>query len=229
MKCSFPLVEIKNLSKRYFNPPFVALQAVDFVLFSGQSAAIMGPSGSGKSTLLHLMGCLDTPTDGSYRFDGQEVRSLGDRQQSLIRAKKIGFVFQSFHLIPQLTLYENIETPFLYDPSPPPPKAIKQAVVESLEKVGLLHRLHHFPAQLSGGEAQRGAIARAIASKPSLILADEPTGSLDQANGDEILSLLQKLHQEGTALVVVTHDSQVARRCERIFYMRDGSLSDSDQ
>lgn len=183
----------------------------------------MGASGSGKSTLLHLLGCLDSPTAGRYLLDQEDVSSLSDNRLALIRAQKIGFVFQSFNLIPQLNVFENVEMPFLYQKKSVP-ENLQELIKEALEKVGLSHRLSHHPAELSGGEMQRVAIARALVTKPLLVLADEPTGNLDSANGKAILKLFSELHLQGVTLVMVTHDTQIASHCKRFIRMQDGLI-----
>lgn len=219
------LVKIEALSKAYqLEHGLVrALKKIDLEIFEGESVAIMGPSGSGKSTLLHLLGCLDRPTAGRYFFNGQDVSLLSDDQLSIIRASQIGFVFQSYNLIPQLTVVENLEVPFLYQS--PSSEKITERIELALERVGLMHRRYHLPAQLSGGEAQRVAIARALAISPLLLLADEPTGNLDRETGRTILQLFDDLHCQGTTLVVVTHDASVGAHCQRIVHMEDGVLT----
>ncbi len=223
-----PVIAAKKLTKSYGmeHGMVQALREANLNIHSGESLAIMGPSGSGKSTLLHLLGCLDTPTSGQYLLEGQDVAQLNDEQLALIRASKIGFVFQSFNLIPQLTVFENVEVPFLYSDSDE--EEIKEKIFLSLKRVGLGHRLYHLPSQLSGGETQRVAIARALAIDPVLILADEPTGNLDSKTGTSILHLFQELNQQGVTLVVITHDEQVGKYCKRIVRMRDGQI-ESDQ
>jgi putative ABC transport system ATP-binding protein len=189
---------------------------------AGESVAVTGPSGSGKSTLLSILGCLDRPTRGRYTLDGVAVSGMGDRELSRVRNGRIGFVFQSFHLIPQLTVAENVETPLLYGPVPV--GEWRRRALRCLEKVGLAHRADHRPAELSGGEAQRAAIARALVCEPALLLADEPTGNLDSATGEEIAGLLGALHHEGRTLVVVTHNEGLARRAQRMIRLRDGRV-----
>jgi putative ABC transport system ATP-binding protein len=199
-----------------------ALRDVSIQIAHGEAVAIMGRSGSGKSTLLHLLGCLDRPSTGTYTLNGQDVAKLNDRELSLMRAKHIGFVFQAFNLIPTLTVLENVEAPFLYHPIPPQDST--QRSLAAIEQVGLAHRIHHFPNQLSGGEMQRVTIARALAIDPWLILADEPTGNLDSANGNAILALFDQLHAKGATLIVVTHDPNVAARFPRLVNMKDGCI-----
>jgi putative ABC transport system ATP-binding protein len=182
----------------------------------------MGPSGSGKSTLLSIVGCLDRPTQGEYLLGGRRVSNCSDDDLSRIRNECIGFVFQAFHLIPQLTVVENVETPLLYGPVPQ--GEWRRRALRCLERVGLLHRGDHRPHELSGGEAQRAAVARALVMEPSLLLADEPTGNLDTRTGDEIAQLLASLNEEGRTIVLVTHNETLARRAQRIVHLRDGAL-----
>jgi putative ABC transport system ATP-binding protein len=199
-----------------------ALTGVSLRIGAGESVAVTGPSGSGKSTLLSILGCLDRPTRGGYRLDGVPVAGLDDPALSRLRNRRIGFVFQSFHLIPQLTVAENVETPLLYGPVPV--SEWRGRARRCLERVGLAHRADHRPSELSGGEAQRAAIARALVCEPALLLADEPTGNLDSATGDEIAALLGALHREGRTLVVVTHNEGLAARAQRIVRLRDGRV-----
>jgi len=221
-----PLVDLKELSKSYSLRHGIvhALRKVDLEIHSGESIAIMGPSGSGKSTLLHLLGCLDSPTTGRYLLNGQEVFSLNDQKLASLRSSRIGFVFQSFNLISQLNVFENVEVPLLYQRPSLSEKAIRQRVLSAIERVNLQDRLDHLPSQLSGGETQRVAIARALAIQPLLILADEPTGNLDTKTGEAILHLFQELHEEGATLVIVTHDPQVANHCQSMVRMQDGRI-----
>lgn len=222
------IVDVHKLSKTYrMGHGFVeALRRADLIVERGESIAIMGPSGSGKSTLLHLLGCLDTPSTGHYILNQQDVSHLHDRELALTRASKIGFVFQSFNLIPQLNVLENVEVPFLYQSAP---KAeAREKILKAIDRVGLSHRLYHLPSELSGGETQRVAIARALAIDPLLILADEPTGNLDSQTGKTILRLFQELNQQGVTLIMVTHDEQVGAYCQRMIRMRDGIIV-SDQ
>ncbi len=221
-----PLVRVEQLSKSYAwgQENIHALRKIDLKIEAGQSVAIMGPSGSGKSTLLHLLGCLDRPTAGRYLLNEQDISCLSDIELSLVRASQIGFVFQSFNLISQLNVYENIEVPFLYQRVPLSEKEIRERILSAIECVKLQHRLYHLPSQLSGGEAQRVAIARALAIHPLLILADEPTGNLDTETGRAILKLFQELNAQGVTLVIVTHDKDVAKHCQRMVYMQDGQM-----
>lgn len=199
-----------------------ALIDVDIGIQPGEYLAIMGPSGSGKSTLLNLLGCLDRPTMGNYLIDGIDVSELDDDSLSDIRNRKLGFVFQSYNLIPQLTVVENIEVPLYYQGMPE--KESRQKAENLASRMGLADRMEHRPMELSGGQQQRVAIARALANDPVMILADEPTGNLDTATGDDVLQLMDELHDEGKTLVVVTHDSDVASRSRRIVRMLDGRV-----
>lgn len=224
MTNSSPIVDARKLTKSYPMGHGIvhALREVDFKVFRGESVAIMGASGSGKSTLMHLLGCLDAPTAGKYFLDKQDVSHLSDKELASIRSSKIGFVFQSFNLIPQLTVYENVEIPFLYQDCSQ--QEVEKRVIQSLERVGLSHRLAHRPCELSGGEMQRVAIARALAIEPLLILADEPTGNLDSETGQSILNLFKTLNDQGVTLVMVTHDKVVGANCQRIVEMKDGRV-----
>jgi len=199
-----------------------ALDGVSLAVAHGESIALMGPSGSGKSTLLNVLGCLDTPTAGRYVLDGEPVERLSDDQLADVRQRKIGFVFQAYHLVARMTAARNVELPMIFAGLPPPER--RGRAEEALAAVGLQHRLTHRPDQLSGGERQRVAIARATVMRPSILLADEPTGNLDTKSGDEILALLERLNADGLTLVLVTHDPRVAARAGRLLRMRDGRL-----
>ena len=198
------------------------LMGIDLEVRRGEFVAIMGPSGSGKSTLLNILGCLDRPTDGEYFLEGENVADLSDNRLSEIRNRRIGFVFQSFNLIPQLTVLENVEVPLHYGRGTNESDAQRCSGV--LEAVGLDHRLTHRPPQLSGGERQRVAIARALVNDPVLVLADEPTGNLDSKTGAEVLDLLVKLHGQGRTIVMITHDAEVARLAQRKIHIHDGRI-----
>ncbi len=204
-----------------------ALDDVTLSVREGEAVAIMGPSGSGKSTLLALLGCLDRPSCGEYRLDGVLVSSLDDAALSRVRNRRIGFVFQAFHLIPQLTVVENVVTPLLY--AGVDEEDGRRRALASLERVGLLGRAEHRPSELSGGEAQRAAIARALVTEPRLILADEPTGNLDSVTGEEIARLLETLHREGRTFVLVTHNDALAQRAERLVRLRDGRIQSDER
>ena len=197
-----------------------ALDGLSLDIAEGESLAIMGPSGSGKSTLLSILGCLDRPSSGEYLLDGTPVQALTDETLSRVRNERIGFVFQAFHLIPQLTVVENVATPLLYRGRGEAESSRRARA--ALERVGLLSRAEHRPAELSGGEAQRAAIARAFVGEPRVILADEPTGNLDSATGEEIALLLAELHRAGRTVVLVTHNEALARRASRVVRLRDG-------
>ncbi|ABQ46589.1 MULTISPECIES: ABC transporter ATP-binding protein [Thermotoga] len=199
-----------------------ALRGVSFEVFEGEYVIIIGPSGSGKSTLLHILGCLDRPTKGKVLIEGEEVSRMGDRRLAQVRNRKIGFVFQSYNLLPRLTALENVELPMIY--AGVPAKERKRRAKELLELVGLGDRLHHRPNQLSGGQQQRVAIARALANDPVFILADEPTGNLDTKTGEEILELFRKLHEMGKTLVVVTHNLEMVDEGTCIVRIRDGKI-----
>ena len=219
------LIELKGVGKAYprGTVEVAALRDVSLEIAAGESVAVMGPSGSGKSTLLGILGCLDRPTRGHYLLDGREVSSLDDAELSALRNRRIGFVFQSFHLIPQLTVEENVETPLLYGRVPE--REWRSRVHACLEKVGLDHRSTHRPSELSGGEAQRAAIARALVTEPAVLLADEPTGNLDSATGEEVAEVLWGLQREGRTVVVVTHNESLAARAQRVVRLRDGRIA----
>ena len=202
--------------------PVHALRDVSLRIDPGEYVAIQGPSGCGKSTLLHILGCVDTPTAGTLIFDGRPVGALPDAARSAIRLRSIGFVFQRFFLLPMLTASENVDVPQAEAGVDRAER--RRRTAELLEYVGLAHRAHHRPAQLSGGEAQRVAVARALANRPRLLLADEPTGELDQATGEQIATLLDRVQADGTAVVVVTHDAAIAARAARTVFMRDGRI-----
>ena len=203
-----------------------ALQGVTLSINEGDFTALMGPSGCGKSTLLHLLGCLDRPTRGKVLFNEQDVSSLGDRQLTQIRAKSVGFIFQTFHLMPTLTANENVILQLRLAGFGRRERS--QLAEEALERVGLGQRLGHRPRQLSGGERQRVAIARALAKKPKLLLADEPTGNLDSQRGAEIIDILKQLHGEGQTILMVTHDADLASRASRVIRMQDGQLESNE-
>lgn len=199
-----------------------ALRGVSFKIEEGAMVAIMGPSGSGKSTLLNLLGCLDRASSGSYRLAGREVSSLGDDQLAVVRNQRIGFVFQSYNLLAQLTAAENVELPLIYRGLPK--RERRQLAAQALQSVGLTDRARHRPLELSGGQQQRVGIARALAGEPAVILADEPTGNLDSKSGSEILRIFHRLHESGRTVIIVTHDEGIARHCERVLRLRDGLL-----
>ena len=199
-----------------------ALDGVSLHIHRGDFVALMGPSGSGKSTLLNLLGCLDTPTSGVYLLDGEAVQGLSEDRLADIRRERIGFIFQSYHLVPRMTAVRNVELPLIL--AGVDPRARRERALAALDSVGLGHRAGHRPHQLSGGERQRVAIARAMVTKPSLLLADEPTGNLDSRTGAEIVALLEKLNAEGLTILLVTHDPGVAGHARRLLLLRDGRL-----
>jgi len=219
-----PIVETVRASRVFpmSAGPVAALRDVTLAIAAGEYLGVVGPSGCGKSTLLHVLGCVDTPTTGEVRFDGREVGSLADSERSRLRLREIGFVFQRFFLLPMLTAFENVELPQAEAGVSKPER--RERTRELLDYVGLAKRAGHRPSELSGGEMQRVAIARALANRPRLLLADEPTGELDQATGEQIVSLLDRLHAQGTAVVVVTHDQAVAAQAHRLIRMRDGQV-----
>jgi putative ABC transport system ATP-binding protein len=221
------LIDVQQLRRVYTmgQSEVVALDRIDLTIDVGEFVSIMGPSGSGKSTLMHLLGCLDRPTTGRYVLDGVGIETLDDLQLSKLRNRKVGFVFQNFNLIPQLTVVENVELPMLYAGVKRDER--RERASQLLQAVNLGPREGHRPNELSGGERQRVAIARSLVNKPPLVLADEPTGNLDTKTGLEIMRLFQKLHEMGTTVILVTHDDDVSRWSQRIIRMRDG-LVESD-
>lgn len=218
------MIHVHQLNKIYRTDEVetTALNQLNFNIETGEFVSIMGPSGCGKSTLLNVLGLLDTPSSGQYYFNGQEVGSLREKDRAITRKRHLGFVFQSFNLIDELNVYENIELPLIYLDVAAAERA--ERVQELLDHMGLLHRRKHFPQQLSGGQQQRVAIARAVVSHPHLILADEPTGNLDTKHGKEVMELLKKLNQAGTTIVMVTHNPEDAAYSHRTIAMRDGAI-----
>ncbi len=212
----------ENLVKTYWlgENMIRALDGVDFEICAGEKVAITGPSGSGKSTLMHIIGCLDLPDSGRLLLGGEDVSSYSENRLAAVRNRRIGFVFQSFNLLPRLTALENVELPLLYAGH----HDAKDRAQEALETVGLGHRLHHEPAQLSGGQHQRVAIARALVTNPDIILADEPTGNLDSHAGEEVMALFDTLNAQGRTIVIVTHEQLVARHCPRQLHIYDGKI-----
>lgn len=219
------LIEMQGVGKVYRTEAteFWALREVDLTVERGEYVAIMGPSGSGKSTLLQIIGLLDVPDVGVYRLDGSEVQSLADDQRAVLRNRKIGFIFQSFFLLPRYTALRNVILPLIYRGTPPGQReALARA---ALSQVGLAERMHHFPRQLSGGQQQRVAIARALVQDPELLLADEPTGNLDSRASAEIMEILDNLNRAGRTVIMVTHDPEVAKHTHRVVRVRDGRIS----
>ena len=220
------IAELRGISKVYYKPDgsvlVEALRGIDLDLHRGEYVAIMGASGSGKSTLMNILGCLDRPTAGTYCLDGHDVAGLEDEPLSRIRGRRIGFVFQAFNLISELTIVENVEVPLFYQGMPKAQR--KEQAIRKLELVGLGDRLGHRPKELSGGQQQRVAIARALVTEPAIIMADEPTGNLDSRTGEAILSLIDDLHAGGMSIIMVTHDDDVAERCERVVRLKDGDI-----
>ncbi|MGG2026037.1 ABC transporter ATP-binding protein [Gottfriedia sp. S16(2024)] len=200
------------------------LNNVSINIKKGDFVAIVGPSGSGKSTFMNMIGCLDQPDSGSYLFDGQAIEDMDNRELALIRNRKIGFIFQNFNLLSKLSALENVELPLSYRGLPQNER--RNMAMEVLKEVGLDERIHHLPSQLSGGQQQRVAIARALARRPDLLLADEPTGALDQKTGREILDLLKRLHKEGHTIILITHDNNIAKEASRVIRIGDGCLSE---
>jgi putative ABC transport system ATP-binding protein len=221
------MILAESLEKTYTLGGIVvrALDKVSFEIKDGEMVAIRGPSGSGKSTLMHIMGCLDTPDAGRYVLGGDDVSSLGKDRLAEIRNQNIGFVFQTFNLLPRMSALENVELPIHYAGR----KDAKERAEEALKIVGLGDRMEHEPNQLSGGQRQRVAIARAIVTSPKIILADEPTGALDSKTGEEILALFKSLNQQGRTIIIVTHDAAIAKYCQREIYLRDGRIADPTQ
>ena len=218
------LIELKDVYKIYpmGGEAVHALDGVSLTIDKGEFVAIVGQSGSGKSTAMNIIGCLDVPTSGTYRLGGVDVSTMDDDRQAEIRNKMLGFVLQQYNLIPKLTVLENVELPLLY--AGVPGQRRRERAVRSLERVGLADKQKHLPSQLSGGQQQRVSIARALAGKPSVILADEPTGALDSRTGREVLGFLQKLNEEGDTVVLITHDNAIARKAKRIVRLQDGRI-----
>lgn len=229
-----PIAELRGVTKTYYKPDGSILveavgrngEGVDLTVPRAQYVAIMGASGSGKSTLMNMLGCLDRPTTGSYLLDGEDVSVMPDERLSGYRGRKIGFVFQAFNLISELTVLENVEVPLLYQSVNRAER--RERAIEKLKLVGLGDRLGHRPRELSGGQQQRTAIARALVTEPVVLMADEPTGNLDSSTGEAILAVIEDLHDRGMTIIMVTHDDRISQRCERIFRLKDG-LVESDR
>jgi len=218
------LIDLKHIVKDYQLGLGVvhALRGVDLKVDKGEYVAIMGPSGSGKSTLMNILGCLDTPTSGVYKLNNANVSTMDDNQLAGIRNREIGFVFQTFNLLPRATALHNVELPLIYNGTPASKR--REMAERALEKVGLKERMHHRPNELSGGQRQRVAIARALVNNPSIILADEPTGNLDTRTGDEIMEIFEAIHDEGNTIIMVTHEEYIAEHSDRIVRLRDGVI-----
>ena len=220
------MIRLEQISKTYSRNgvPVTALRDASFSIDAGDFVVIRGVSGSGKSTLLNILGCLDSPTAGTYLLDGADVSHKSDAELSRIRSQKIGFVFQSFNLLPRTTAIENVELPMIYADQ----AVSRSRAGQALARVGLAHREHHFATELSGGEQQRVAIARSLINDPTLILADEPTGNLDETAGTAVMQILRELNDEGRTIVLVTHDDEIARHARRVLVIRDGVLRESE-
>ena len=224
---SAPLIRLEAVSKVFFTDEVEthALSGIGLEIRDGEYVAISGPSGCGKSTLLSILGLLDTPTEGMYRLNGESVESLKAKQRARIRNRQIGFIFQAFNLIGDLTVFENVDLPLTYRGHASHPSASKR-VEEALERVGMAHRMKHYPSQLSGGQQQRVAVARALGGEPSVLLADEPTGNLDSKNGEAVMELLRDVHDGGATICMVTHDPRFETYAERIVRLFDGRIVD---
>ncbi|MBP7012122.1 MAG: ABC transporter ATP-binding protein [Bacteroidales bacterium] len=223
------LIEIKNLVKNYVmgDIQVQALRDINLTIDRNEYVAIMGPSGSGKSTLMNILGCLDTPTEGQYLFDNVDVSTLSDDELSAMRNREIGFIFQNFNLLPKMNSLQNVELPLMYAGIP---KAMRrERAIEALERVGLADRMDHKPTELSGGQRQRVAVARALVTKPGILLADEPTGALDSKTGVEIMALFDELHREGNTLILITHEREIAEYSRRIIQIRDGLIFSDEE
>jgi putative ABC transport system ATP-binding protein len=226
---SEPLIALAGIKKVFYTDEVEthALSDIQLEIRKGEYLAIAGPSGCGKTTLLSILGLLDSPTEGSYTLDGQPVSRLTAAERARVRNRQIGFIFQAFNLIGDLTVYENVELPLTYRGMPAEERRTR--VQAALERVGMSHRMKHFPAQLSGGQQQRVAVARAVAGDPAILLADEPTGNLDSTNGEAVMELLRELHQGGATICMVTHDARYARHAERSVHLFDGKVVEERQ
>ena len=223
------MIRIENLSKTFRTEEIetTAINSISIEVNDGEFVAIMGPSGCGKSTLLNILGLLDNPSSGKFEFSGIDVSNFKERHRTNLRKSNIGFVFQSFNLIDELTVYQNVELPLVYQKVPALQR--KELVEKALVRMGIAHRKNHFPQQLSGGQQQRVAIARAVVSNPKLILADEPTGNLDSSNGNEVMNLLSELNSEGTTIIMVTHSQSDAEHADRVIHLLDGQVVSENQ
>lgn len=223
------IIDLKDIVKIYRvgSVEVHALRGVNLLIYANEYISIMGPSGSGKSTLMNIIGCLDTPTSGIYELDKMPVHEMDDNQLAEIRNRKIGFVFQTFNLLPRANALHNVELPLIYSGISASKR--KMMAEEALEKVGLSDRKHHRPSELSGGQRQRVAIARALVNNPSLILADEPTGNLDSTTGEEIMKIFGDLHQAGNTIILITHEKDIAAHASRIVHIRDGNIADDEE
>jgi putative ABC transport system ATP-binding protein len=223
------LIKLQDIGKRYVigSEEIFALRGVDLEIYKGEFVALMGPSGSGKSTLMNILGCLDTPTKGSYILNGTDVSNLNDNELAEIRNKEIGFVFQTFNLLPRSSSLENVALPLVY--AGIAKEARTTRAIEVLDSVGLGNRMYHKPNELSGGQRQRVAVARALVNNPAIILADEPTGNLDTKTSIEIMGLIEEIHQKGNTIILVTHEEDIAKHAHRIVRMRDGAIESDEQ
>jgi putative ABC transport system ATP-binding protein len=217
-----PLIQVKNLKKEFVLDELITkvLHGLSFIIDEGEFVAIMGPSGSGKSTLMHIIGFLDTPTEGHYLYRGKDVAKFNEDTLAILRNKEVGFVFQSFNLLPKTSVAENVKLPLIYDGGVDKQKAVDEAIAA----VGLTHRASYLPNQISGGEKQRAAIARALVNQPKLVFADEPTGNLDSKSGEQIMRILQKLNDEGKTVILVTHEKYTSEHAKRIIKLKDGLI-----
>lgn len=222
------ILNMRGICKSYFvgDDELKVLKNVDLSIVQGDFLSVLGPSGSGKSTLMNIIGCLDTPTSGSYVLTGNDISDLDETELARIRNREIGFVFQSFYLLPRLSALQNVELPLVY--SGLPPQERRNRAMQMLERVGLADKMRNLPNQLSGGQQQRVAIARALVTQPSILLADEPTGALDQATGLQIISLFEELNRDGKTIIIITHDSNIAAHARRIAHILDGRLTEKE-